>query len=393
MPVVPVLLALVVAMAGCGAPDGRYGISAYERGNYALARSFWTPLALQGNPEAQYYLGAMSAGGRGGPRDDVAAGRWFRKAAEQGHAESQYELGVLYAAGRGVPTNGDKAVSWWRKAAAQGHVDAMYDLGLAYERGTGVPLDAREAAKWYRMAADLGHHQAQLKWTAVTTGDPEPSPRKTSDTDVDASCPYYRFYPDFWAVGGSAESLELSKTVLYAFANALDGYSFTMTSRVDDAYWRATALVSHAGADRSAAHGLINMRAFAGFEGGAMPYGHETLAGTLEYGLVFEHPVSDVEFFARKSAEAFVDELLPHAREKCDDWRTGALREEARLRRIQKQLADEIDRLRRNRVDGAQGRRLELEVDEPPEGLLPGTEEYEGSEPDRGSDLEPEPTR
>jgi hypothetical protein len=98
-------------------------------------------------------------------------------------------------------------------------------------------------------------------------------------------------------------------------------------------------------------------------------------------GVVFEHAVAEVEFFARKSAEAFVDELLPHAREKCDDWRTGALREEARLRRIQKKLADEIDRIRRDRVTGMQGRELLLEVDEPPEGLPP--------EPDAGLPVEP----
>jgi len=369
--IVLLLWSFAIGVGGCTAPDGRYGVRAFQRGDYALARSFWTPAAVQGNPEAQYYLGMLAARGLGGPRDDIAATRWYRKAAVQGHTESQYELGVHYYGGRGVRTNVDKAIGWWRRAAANGHMEAMYEIGLAYDRGTGVPRDPGEAKKWYRMAADLGHHQAQLKWTALENEGAEPSPRRVTDADVDARCPYYRFYPDFWSEGGSPESIELSKTVLYAFANALDGYPFAMTGSVDDAYWRATALVSRSATDTRSAHGLINMRAFADFEGGAMPYGHETLAGTLEFGLVFEHPVADVEYYARKSAEVFVDELLPHAREKCEDWRTGALREEARLRRIQKQLADEIERIRRNRVEDRQRRELEVRVDEPPEGLPP----------------------
>jgi len=369
------LLGLLAAAHGaCTAPDGRYGVEAFQRGNFTLARSFWTPAAVQGNPEAQYYLGVMAAHGYGGPRDDVAAVRWYQQSAVQNHTESEYELGVHYYEGRGVPTNVDKAVGWWRRAAARGHVESMYEIGLAYDRGTGVPRDPREAKKWYRSAADLGHHQAMLKWTALENAEADPSPRPTTDADVDARCPYYRFYPDFWAEGGSPESIELSKRVLYAFANALDGYPFAMTGSVDDAYWRATALVSRSEGDPNAAHGLINMRAFADFEGGALPYGHETLSGTLEYGLVFEHPVADVEHFSSKSAEAFVDELLPHAREKCEDWRTGALREEARLRRIQKQLAEEIERIRRDRVENRQRRELDVTVEEPPEEVTPDAE-------------------
>ena len=60
------------------------GIVAYQRGDYAEARAAWTPLALAGDAEAQYYLGHLHAEGEGVVRDLGQALRWFRAAAEQG---------------------------------------------------------------------------------------------------------------------------------------------------------------------------------------------------------------------------------------------------------------------------------------------------------------------
>ena len=59
--------------------------------------------AAQGDAEAQFNIGVMYAEGRGVPRDDAEAVRWYRLAAEQGHAYAQFNLGVMYAYGEGVP--------------------------------------------------------------------------------------------------------------------------------------------------------------------------------------------------------------------------------------------------------------------------------------------------
>jgi TPR repeat protein len=45
------------------------GRAAYERGDYATAIKKLRPLAEAGNAEAQFYLGAMYAEGRGVPQD------------------------------------------------------------------------------------------------------------------------------------------------------------------------------------------------------------------------------------------------------------------------------------------------------------------------------------
>ncbi len=128
--------------------------------------------------------------GKGVPKDDSEAAKWFSKAAEQGHARAQCWLGVVYECGVGVPQNlieakgwyrksaeqgnvqaqmayadylgkSAEAVKWYRKAAEQTHVGAQYVLGDCYYKGEGVAKDYAEAVKWYRKAAERDHVPAQ----------------------------------------------------------------------------------------------------------------------------------------------------------------------------------------------------------------------------------------
>ena len=71
-----------------------------------------------------------------------------RQAAEQGYAYAQNNLGVMYANGRGVPKDDAEAVRWFRLAAEQGDAAAQYNLGLMYANGEGVPKDDAEAVRW-----------------------------------------------------------------------------------------------------------------------------------------------------------------------------------------------------------------------------------------------------
>ena len=116
--------------------------------------------------EAQYKLGVKYAKGRGVPRDDEAAVKWFRLAAEQGYAAAQTYLGWMYEKGRGVPRDAEAAVKWYRLAAEQGYAAAQTYLGWMYENGRGVPRDDEAAVKWYRLAAEQGYARAQtnLGW-------------------------------------------------------------------------------------------------------------------------------------------------------------------------------------------------------------------------------------
>lgn len=112
--------------------------------------------ALQGNAKAQFDLGVSYRFGRGVPRNDAEAVKWYRRAAEQGYAKAQYNVGVCYDFGTGIPKDHSEATMWYRKAAEQGHAKAQYNLGVSYKYGQGITRDDVEAYAWLSLAAANG---------------------------------------------------------------------------------------------------------------------------------------------------------------------------------------------------------------------------------------------
>lgn len=94
------------------------GLDAYNRKEYKTAFDKWTPLAKQGNAQAQSNLGVRYAIGLGVTQDYKEAVKWFRLSAEQGEAEGQYNLGVMYAQGFGVKQDYVQAHKWFSIAGA-----------------------------------------------------------------------------------------------------------------------------------------------------------------------------------------------------------------------------------------------------------------------------------
>ena len=109
-------------------------------------------LAEANDPVAQNKLGYLYANGRGVPKDETEAVKWYRKSAAQGNAD--------YAMGKGVPKDEKEAFAWCCKAAEQGHKWAQCNLGKDYELGRGVAQDMAEAIRWYRKAAEQGYDAA-----------------------------------------------------------------------------------------------------------------------------------------------------------------------------------------------------------------------------------------
>ena len=77
------------------AADFGKGLRAAQAGDYETALAEWTPLAEQGDVDAQFNLGYMYNNGEGVPENDKTAVKWYTKAAEQGHASAQTNLGVM----------------------------------------------------------------------------------------------------------------------------------------------------------------------------------------------------------------------------------------------------------------------------------------------------------
>jgi hypothetical protein len=138
---------LVPALADLAA-----GKRALKDGDYATAQKELLPLAKQGDPDAEVYLGSVY----GATGDYAQAILWFRKAADQGHAEAQDTLGTMYERGLGVTQDYRAAAAWYLKAANQGNVHAQASLGSMYTYGHGVPQDYIEAHMWLNLAGSAG---------------------------------------------------------------------------------------------------------------------------------------------------------------------------------------------------------------------------------------------
>jgi TPR repeat protein len=111
---------------------------------------------------ALFSYGALCELGRGVSENGAEAVSWYRKAAEHGNIFANRSLGRCYAKGIGMyRKNEQEAVKWLTKGAELGDGDAQVALGQCYEDGTGVSRDEKEAVRWYRAAAEQGYDEAQ----------------------------------------------------------------------------------------------------------------------------------------------------------------------------------------------------------------------------------------
>lgn len=99
----------------CEIRGGEYVL--FDRANYETAMNIWLPMAENGDPKAQNYVGEIYEKGLGVAPDYALAAQWYRKAAEQNYKAAQINLGQLYERGQGVSYNMEQALTWYRKAA------------------------------------------------------------------------------------------------------------------------------------------------------------------------------------------------------------------------------------------------------------------------------------
>ncbi len=114
-----------------------------------------------GSPTAQYELALRLFEGRGLPKDQAAAARWFERAASLGLATAQYRLGSMLEKGVGVPLDRAAAKGWYLKAAEAGNARAAHNLAVMNAEPGGGEPDYVEAAKWFRKAGELGVRDSQ----------------------------------------------------------------------------------------------------------------------------------------------------------------------------------------------------------------------------------------
>jgi TPR repeat protein len=152
-PFLPGILALSLTSVATARADLEAGKRAWDQGDYATALKELTPLAEQGNADAQVLLGLMYFRGQGVSKDPSLALKWYKAAADQGNADGQAHLGSMYLMGMGVKRNASQALKLWKLSANQGNLGAQVNLGLAYRNLRDVPHDFVQSYMWFDLAA------------------------------------------------------------------------------------------------------------------------------------------------------------------------------------------------------------------------------------------------
>lgn len=151
-----------VAAAALAAPaqaDVKAGVDAWQKGDYQGAVAEWRPLALAGDPDAQFNLGQAYKLGRGVPADLAQAESWYRRAAKQGHLQAEDNLGlVLFTAGRR-----QEAMPYIEASAARGEPRAQYVLGTAHFNGDLAAQNWPLAYALTKRASDAGLQLASAR--------------------------------------------------------------------------------------------------------------------------------------------------------------------------------------------------------------------------------------
>ncbi|MEW5965348.1 MAG: hypothetical protein AB1749_17555, partial [Pseudomonadota bacterium] len=117
--------------------------------------------AANGDPSAQFEVGARLAEGKGIDQNFTEAARWYQRAASQGFAQAQYRLATLYERGLGMKKDLARARNWYQRAAEAGNVKAMHNLAVLSAGRAGEAPDYQTASRWFERAATLGLADSQ----------------------------------------------------------------------------------------------------------------------------------------------------------------------------------------------------------------------------------------
>ena len=118
--------------------------------------------AANGDPSAEFEVGARLAEGKGTSQNFKDAAKWYQRSASKGFGQAQYRLGTLYERGLGLKADPVRAEEWYKQAAEQGNVKAMHNLAVLSANQSGGSPDYATAAQWFEKAAEHGLSDSQF---------------------------------------------------------------------------------------------------------------------------------------------------------------------------------------------------------------------------------------
>ena len=105
-------------------------------------------------------------------KNESAAAKCYKTAAELGQNDACYSYGWCLRHGVGVRENDVEAAKWLKKSADGGNINAAYSYGLCCEEGVGTGIrNKREALYYYRLAAASGHTDAAERYMLISERD------------------------------------------------------------------------------------------------------------------------------------------------------------------------------------------------------------------------------
>jgi TPR repeat protein len=128
----------------------------------AAALRWFRLAAQQGNLDATNMVGRCYELGWGTEADPAAAAHWYGLAAAKSHDWAQFNLAALILARTDEATEVRRALSLLVASARAGNPKAMNMLGHCREQGWAGPGKQRAAALWFRWAAERGCFRGQF---------------------------------------------------------------------------------------------------------------------------------------------------------------------------------------------------------------------------------------
>ena len=154
--------------AADGDPRAQFEIGAiYTEGSvvdqdFKAAMVWYERAAAKGFAPAQYRLGNLYEHGNGVAKDLEQARLWYNRAAEAGNRLAMHNLASLYASGELGEQQFASAAEWFERASEAGMTDSQFNLGMLYARGLGIAQDLKASYKWFSLAAEGGDKDAAL---------------------------------------------------------------------------------------------------------------------------------------------------------------------------------------------------------------------------------------
>jgi tetratricopeptide (TPR) repeat protein len=150
------LLFLYLSLAPAFSETMESAYAATQKGDFEKSLRIITPLAQEGNSEAQLLLGMHHMMGLGTNTNPEVAIEWYQQAADQNNANALAVMASIYRDGVYKQKDVEQAIRLFIKSGKLGNYRAFDVLGIMFEEADGVDQDYLKSLMWYEISIANG---------------------------------------------------------------------------------------------------------------------------------------------------------------------------------------------------------------------------------------------